>query len=434
MPKPTTTTEGRDYGKRLYVSRQSYQKQMRRLTDAHRDRGARVPHSESKKPYLPDQGYQEMEYFDTPWGGPNFPGYPGYPDDPGINDDPEVDGFHAGENNPPKDPRLKQLGCMFFADFRPIIISPGDFATAHLERWEDPIVRFEVFGPGKVTVSGNAADCTQTSQRGRREPGGYNGPSQTGDSDCIVIVRADKNIDYDKWGSKGNTILIIVVAHTLSGSACSSPVWVLKCENVYPMTWDTDLSGTTIIQNGSCAVAILGGFGPYKWAVSGTGFSMQTASTPIDGRTNVLLADGTACGVAIVTVTDNCGNTVTGDVRCTTGAWVEISENTNCVYGGEETSYSCRGTFVTSDHTREGTRYKCMSTYVSYIIHSANCGDCYSPCTYGTCRTCEPCVIGRIDYCYPMTGEFPCGVHPGVPGYTYCFCESGFTCHEWRCS
>src|SRR3990172_5903733 len=104
MPKPNTTTGGRDYGKRLYVSRQSYQKQMRRLTDAHRDRGARVPHSESKKPYLPDQGYQ---------------------DDPSITDDPEVNGFHGG-GNPPKDSHSNFLGCGFYIPFQPPVLSPGD--------------------------------------------------------------------------------------------------------------------------------------------------------------------------------------------------------------------------------------------------------------------------------------------------------------------
>jgi hypothetical protein len=429
MGKPNTTTEGRDYGKRLYVSRQSYQKQMRRLTDAHRDRGARVPHSESKKPYLPDQGYQEMEYFDTPWDGPNFPGYPGFPDDPGINDDPEVDGFQGG--NPPKDPHSEFLGCNFYISFSPAVVSAGELAVAKLERRDDPIVGFTVHGPGRVSTGGDPSGCTAANQRARSKRGL---PPQPGSPECTVILKVDENIDYDKWGTQGNMLEIVVVARTLSGGSCSSSVFVLKCTDVEPMSWDTDLSGTTIIRNGSCAVAILGGRGPYKWSVSGTGFSMQTASTPIDGFTNVLLADGTACGVATITVKDNCGNTVTGPVRVPDyGEWVLISENTNCVYGGLSTSHHCPSFW--GDHVREGIQYMCESQYgLSFGGGTVpDCNFCQAHCGASVCLSCAPCVVGRCGDCgFLAPGDMPCCNTPG--GKLYCICEKGFQCWEWRCS
>jgi len=53
--------------------------------------------------------------------------------------------------------------------------------------------------------------------------------------------------------------------------------------------------------------------------VSGAGFSLTSAET--DGLTNTLEADGTACGSATITVTDDCGESCTGYVRCTTGRW-----------------------------------------------------------------------------------------------------------------
>ena len=439
MPKPTTTTEGRDYGKRLYVSRQSYQKQMRRLTDAHRDRGARVPHSESKKPYLPDQGYQEMEYFDTPWDGPNFPGYPGYPDDPGINDDPEVDGFHGG-GNPPKDPHSNFLGCEFYTPFQPPVVSAGDIAVAKLERRDDPIIGFTVHGPGSVATGGNAANCTASYQRSRSRGGS---PPQPGSPECTAVLKVDSDIDFDKWGTQGNMLEIAVVAHTLSGSSCSSSVWVLKCENVDPMSWDTDLSGTTITRNGSCVVAILGGFGPYKWTVSGTDFSMQTESTPIDGRTNLLLAGSDACGVATITIKDNCENTVTGSVRCTTGSWHLLDTSSGCVAGGAATSYDCPGGI--GHLIREDIAYKCDSFiyYASGAFYNPTYGctdcagfcDCETPngfCEY--CTSCSPCVTGSLENCAISNyeGFVPCAHATFVDAYR-CLCEWGYDCWEWRC-
>lgn len=60
---------------------------------------------------------------------------------------------------------------------------------------------------------------------------------------------------------------------------------------------------------------------PFTWTVSGTGFSLSKATTDSDMEINVLSADGTACGSATITVTDACGRTAIGYVRCTTGEW-----------------------------------------------------------------------------------------------------------------
>ena len=51
-------------------------------------------------------------------------------------------------------------------------------------------------------------------------------------------------------------------------------------------------------------------------SVIGNGFSMTG---------NTLFADDTACGSATITVTDTCGNNITGYVRCTEGVWNLIS-------------------------------------------------------------------------------------------------------------
>ena len=45
------------------------------------------------------------------------------------------------------------------------------------------------------------------------------------------------------------------------------------------MTWDYITSAETINENDSVVVAVQDGLGPYFWSVSGTGFSLESAST-----------------------------------------------------------------------------------------------------------------------------------------------------------
>lgn len=429
MPKPTTTTEGRDYGKRLYVSRQAYQKQMRRLTDAHRDRGASVPHSESKKPYLPDQKYQEMEYFDYPWDGPNFPGYPGFPDDPGINDDPEVDGFHSGPNNPPKGGG-EFLGCEFIGPFVPTTLSSGDTATAKLARRDDPIVGFTVQGPAVLLTGSEAVNCTSKYQRTRAVKGD---PPQPSSPECTVIIKVDDPINFDKWGTSGGAGEIVVVAYTQSGGSCSTSAFFLACDNVEPMTWDSGTSISTIVRNNNGIIAVEGGQGPFYWSVSGTGFSLASGKTTGEVRSNILYANGSACGMALITVVDSCGNEATGEVRCTSGAWIALTPNV-CVAGGAQTSFTCPDVWGT--HVREELRYQCVSSYDLSINPSPgqSCsGTCQSLCAEGDCVSCEPCVIGTCGDCSAFyAGSVPCCEY--VPtGALRCTCESVRQCYEWGC-
>lgn len=429
MPKPTTTTEGRDYGKRLYVSRQAYQKQMRRLTDAHRDRGAPVPHSESKKPYLPDQKYQEMEYFDYPWDGPTFPGYPGIPDDPRINDDPEVNGFHGG--NPPKDTGSEFLGCEFIGPFVPTALNAGDTAAAHLARRDDPIIGFTVHGPATLLTGREAVNCTSKYQRTRAINGA---PPQPSSPECTVILRVDDPIDFEKWGTQGGEGEIVVVAHTLSGGSCSTSAFFLTCGNEDPLTWDTAESSTTITQNNSCSVAVLGGQGPFYWAVSGTGFSMAVGKTAHYDRNNVLVASGSACGVAIITVTDTCGNTTIGLVRCTdSGFWYEFTDDV-CYEGGAETSYGCAAVY--GDHIREGIRYKCMSQYSNIAGGSSDwtCEQCLELCAATPNVFCEVCVEGSCATCESVPGLSGTNLCCQQYANRICIAEVTRTCYEWRCS
>lgn len=76
----------------------------------------------------------------------------------------------------------------------------------------------------------------------------------------------------------------------------------------------------TIDQNDSKVITVIDGLSPFSWSVAGTGFSFSAATTM--GQSNVLLTDDTACGLATITVTDDCGTVVASYIKCTTGQWV----------------------------------------------------------------------------------------------------------------
>lgn len=58
----------------------------------------------------------------------------------------------------------------------------------------------------------------------------------------------------------------------------------------------------TIDRSEEKTITVTGGCAPFAWSVAGTGFTLEHATTV--GRTNTLIADATACGTAVITVTD----------------------------------------------------------------------------------------------------------------------------------
>jgi hypothetical protein len=70
-----------------------------------------------------------------------------------------------------------------------------------------------------------------------------------------------------------------------------------------------------VTSNSSIQYTASGGIGPYTWAVSGTGATID--------ETGLVTLDETACGGITVTATDTCGLFDTQDVRVTdSGHWV----------------------------------------------------------------------------------------------------------------
>lgn len=89
------------------------------------------------------------------------------------------------------------------------------------------------------------------------------------------------------------------------------------------MEWDPD-NPETIGQDDEVAVSVIGGIPPFHWAVSGSGYSLGASTT--EDRVNLLISDESACGSAEITVTDDCGQEVTGSIRGTEGEWINTGE------------------------------------------------------------------------------------------------------------
>jgi len=154
-------------------------------------------------------------------------------------------------------------------------------------------------------------------------------------------------LDYAATNSRRNRVhndgaaSCITVAITVEdscGQIAEVSISICVCATEDDVAYDTTNSDEMIDQgivgtDATATIIVTDGCGPFSWEVSGTGFTLAAASTT--SRTNTLIADGTACGSATITVTDTCEDSCTGYVRCTTGQWVLKSRG--CVMSGDGT-------------------------------------------------------------------------------------------------
>jgi hypothetical protein len=327
MPKPTNTIGDRDFARRLYVGKRPYTQKMKGASNSAMDRIRRVPHSEAKKPYIGDDDYPEMEYWFTPWTPPPYkPPPPIDPNDPNDPDWPPVDGCIDGPVTSLQtggggitsavicNPREKTpfLGCDFAQPFVPRQIRAGETAFAKLARRDDPVIGFTVNGPAKIIGRQNQALCTSAGQNVQDVPWA-NSP------ECTVILRAEDNLAGYKANQDG-LILVVVTAHTQSGSSCSTDIWLQVCPVTPALEYDWISSGEEVAPSSYKIISVIGGLPPFKWQISGTGFSLEFPTTT--SRTNKVLTNASACGGADITIEDGCGDVVEASLRSTGGSWV----------------------------------------------------------------------------------------------------------------
>lgn len=95
------------------------------------------------------------------------------------------------------------------------------------------------------------------------------------------------------------------------------------CVDVTAIQWDAANSVEELAATFSGTVSLIGGHGPYTWAVGGNGFYLDSARTLKTLQTtipSITIYTQDACGAGNITVTDACGSQTTGTVR-SEGHW-----------------------------------------------------------------------------------------------------------------
>lgn len=442
MAKPTNTTGDRDYGRRTYASKKKYEEQRQLASDAHIDRisAFKRKHSEYKKPYIDDLDYPEMEMYNPP--PPWWP--PGIPPIPPVEGPPIDPGGPIPPSKPPPNKNLPPfLGCMFFSRrIRPKTLQPGEIAYGGVDIGnQDSIQAIHIYGPGILGT--DIAGCNEAT---KVKFSGYN-EYQTNKGFCGISVKAkDDPTDFNHvtpyftiGKDAPGPYPIIVEVIMASGAVCVEMLEVETCPADIALEWDTTISPATIGRASRVTIAVNGGAPPFNWSVSGNDFYLESPKTA--GRTNVLSTGDVACGTATITVTDSCGEVVTGQVRCTSGAWVANHDVCSCP--GPWTSYQFMEGYW--KFTRE-----VGGCWMWYYIQGTfsfvpNCGDCTNYCTvpYGCDprRPCdEMCISGVLEAWLPLIGSTLFKTGPWCytstsysPDQNACACNRWFSNQTWEC-
>lgn len=252
----------------------------------------------------------------------------------------------------------------------------------------------------------------------------------------IILIRARDVVRYEQASLEEDPLIRAALAR-YTQVICLVSVAECDCYKDDIFAYDTG-NAATIAADSSIYITVDYGCPPFGWAVAGTGFTFGQANT--DGRVNRLDASASACGAASITVTDKCGNPVTGYVRCTTGQWVQKTEYDNiCVLSGTGTSTGTAGS--SSCWTGADT---CMSSETFELVQG------YRKQTQQTCRsmqhgsrTCEnsqsDACSGICDFCgldcdNCIDPGFASCINDDAPAEgASCYCIGGLKYYEWEC-
>lgn len=274
----------------------------------------------------------------------------------------------------------------------------------------------------------------------------------------ITTYRGGAEIENGKayWRAKyGDNVQFVPVSP--AGGICGKHIVRQKlisgcCIDIPAPVWDYSYSAQVLADNSSGLVFWSESQGPYVVRVVGTGFYMEGGlakkTITVNNPFARIYTNSDPCGSGIVTVTDACGNTVTGGVRSVNGQWVQVYTSSGSgpnQTGNCQPSYWC-GLYRERDNT--GTFGPWRSTVTSVLVEGTDpaspwlapwcdraykdvCHDDYAYCDAGI-KEAEtggypvpslPDMLGECDgddcvgYCdYPMY----------IPIYI-------FTVDQWQC-
>jgi|GEM_PF-5119886 len=445
MADPKDTTGGRDYGRRMYISKRSYSEQKRLASDFHANKWRK--HSEYKQPYRDDLEYPEMEGYDWP---PWNPVWPQLPDTPVQVDPLDPGGPIIPHEYNPDDPNREFLGCFFRQPLTPSLARPGQTAYARLAMGDDQIIRMELQGPATfVKPPYVASGCNNKSYQMYLAKGGIpygNVP------ECTVIIRVNDDISGYEANPRTGELYVVLIAYTASGSSCSTDLTVATCtdESIAPQ-FDLDSSPETMGGWTDAALFLEEGTGtpPFTWSVSGEGFSFPVTKTT--SRVNFVRTIN-ACGVGSIAVTDSCGLSDTYEIRTTNRSyWLERYPFENMIPGPPTARDPYALGFCSlPTHERVAGKWKVRHCFVLTggehgCPNSMGCGDCEAMCTgypadptWGCANIIDiwsgyNCVINN--HCIVEDWGGPCTMCPeGMYMHIWCEGNSEPILFEWVCS
>ena len=179
--------------------------------------------------------------------------------------------------------------------------------------------------------------------------------------------------------------------------------------------WDSINTPATMNQNSTESISVTGGEGPYNWAIEGTGVTLGSAQT-VTGN-NTVIADGTACGSAAVSVSDACGGSTACAIRLIQNSGWSATDIHTCVIEGDPTEvdglsriecqYKMKQQFYNywSESSGKATEAACIAAYDA-ASPPASCvdtgdGNCDGEATI-KCTQCLNTLSADWD-----TGTFP---------------------------
>ena len=372
----------KEYGKRPYVDEvpKEYIEYSKRPTDKEMFDRLEEKHSEFKKPYMFDD-YQEMEHY---YFGPTEWWSPGWDLGGSSNDGSGWSvnwwmGDYKGDS-PADDEAAGWIGWY--------IIGCAIECDHILLRTEDGTCSEEVccyFNPAWQTIARVeiiTADAPVTFTKNDPDDWNFHLPGTTRKGFCFKM-------DDDAGGPSSFEIEASTIPTGIQRKAGTCKVRTFyncgcDCATVDTFAIDTGASATTITPGGTAVVVVQGGCEDYTWSVSGTGYTLDNATTT--GLSNTLNSASGTCGVdygpvATVTITDNCSTQITAKIRNTGGQWVNQT-NTDCE-SGTGTDATCYT--ILEDHR--------------YGVHSKHGGSAFdfSGCDRGS-ATAQNYCYGQWNY------------------------------------
>ena len=248
-----------------------------------------------------------------------------------------------------------------------------------------------------------------------------------------------KNEKKRQKNKKNTAIFIIVICYIFlidlnislpQNYPCDTPPSTIAGNAEYKVNWHfywLPSNPQTIERNSQETIGVFGGFPPFVWTVSGSGFTLESAET--DERSNILVSDSTACGAVSVTVTDKNGYRTVGSLRCSSGKWSAIKSG--CVFGGvDEYVYEGGAAYSPNGPLWSYTTGK-YKQYQGLVRTGA--GECFQTCT--NCpELCANKASTSSQYqcspCLNQTSKIPC---QWFQNQGHCCTAYEVTYNEWIC-